>query len=671
MSILQKILGILYLAAGIAKAFPSIENIGETLALAAKANEGSMVEGLSLSLANNSGLVSFIIGVIFVVSGLMLITNKGPVKKALGLQLFLIIGFVTILHRAFPGIWVADGLFFIAGLALLRHHAQPKDLDKITTTSRNWETVGDRTDVQDEFAEEYDAVVVGGGGSGLTAALKLKDKKVLVLERHALFGGNARYEIENGLRHPTAGVCFKDPIEGTEMADLLKEVGLWEKWRVTGTDMVVVFDTKLLMSCLHEILIAVFKQPKELLNPKLWGLTLNLFGSAIVGQRYILAEKKLGDPIFAELYEFLDNFTPYGGKFPEMPWRENCQWTREEMEMLDEISLYTYLFEPEKLNHIPANLKPAKKFGRLVHDAVDTTLRVECLSLKQVSAYVGLHFLMGYLRGVLVTLPGGNGAISRAIQDKLTDYDNIQLAAECEVTQVHSTDDEATVTFKQAGKTVTVRSAAVIWAAPKHKAADIIECLPDTQKEKIKQVEHHDYCVANIYIKQPVFDQYFGGYVIEPYQATRDLEWVKGGICMIPNWLDPTFSKDYGIVTMLKPIASDDDQGKLSDDLAEQIRTQAATEMATIMNTVDIPATQIEDVKVWRWPGALCVAKVGQCKDNTIADASMPYKRIAFANQDSVGIGNFESGVYSAFRAAEYVQTLSPMKSTKAEPQPA
>jgi spermidine dehydrogenase len=107
-----------------------------------------------------------------------------------------------------------------------------------------------------------------------------------------------------------------------------------------------------------EITSALLKQPKELLNPSLWGLTANLLFSAITGKPFISAEKKLGDPMFAELFHYLSGFTPESGKYPAMPWRDGCDWTREEMEILDSISLHDLLFDSATRGILPRDLIP-------------------------------------------------------------------------------------------------------------------------------------------------------------------------------------------------------------------------------------------------------------------------------------------------------------------------
>src|ERR1043166_7142726 len=57
----------------------------------------------------------------------------------------------------------------------------------------------------------YDAVIVGGGMSGLASAYFLKDKKILVLEKEGRTGGHARRETWDGLFYPVAAVYMCEP----------------------------------------------------------------------------------------------------------------------------------------------------------------------------------------------------------------------------------------------------------------------------------------------------------------------------------------------------------------------------------------------------------------------------------------------------------------------------
>ncbi|WP_170940662.1 DUF6041 domain-containing protein [Pseudoalteromonas sp. NBT06-2] len=653
----QYFFGILYVLAGIAKAFPELENVPVILHNAATVNMGTNVEGLSLLLAQYGQTVNIFIGFLLAISGMFLLINHRLVKWVIYGQMIMMCFFVAILFRSQPQVIVLDSVFFIAAIYMLRYHNRFRIVQSPSFQSENFENHITQPPCEPtKFDDYYDVVIVGAGASGLTAAYELQDKKVLCLEKSIFFGGNARYETSHEIKYPTAGVCFQLPYKGTDIANLLDKLGLTDKWKVSDQDTVVFFDTKLLMSCIGEVLTANLKQPLQLLNPAVWKLTFTLTVNWITGKRYVVAPKKLGDPIFSDLYAFLDQFGKNTNKFPSIPWHSKCGWSRQEMELLDSISLYDLLFQPHKIEHIPNKLKPTKKFGRLVQSAIETTLRVECLEVKDVSAYVGLHFLIGYLRGSLVTLPGGNGYITNKIVSELQSNPQVTLASECEIHNIESSAEIADIKFLQNGRQFAIQTANVIWAAPKHSIGNIITDLPQKQCEAIKQIAHHDYCVANVMLSKSVLLQNFGGYVIEPNNINSEYEWCKTGVCIVPQWMDAYKEHGKGLLTLLKPIAPKSAQNKIGTEQFTAIQNKTFEEISELLMTIDIDKNHIENIKLWFWNKSLVVATKEQLKNNIFVNASKNHKLISFANQDSIGIGNIESAITAGKVVADQIR---------------
>ncbi|AZZ94445.1 FAD-dependent oxidoreductase [Hahella sp. KA22] len=516
----------------------------------------------------------------------------------------------------------------------------------------------DETDTSaPQHAGDYDVIIVGGGMSGLSSAWKLRERKLLVLDQRDRFGGAARLEQRDGLLYASGASCFQLPTGDNEVSHLLQDLDLWNQWRSTAEDTLVIFDTKRLIKGLGEVTAALLKQPKELLKPAVWGLTANLLYSAMSGKPFISAEKKLGDPMFADLFQYLNRFTPDSSKHPAMPWREGSDWTREEMELFDSVSLHDLLFNPATRRSLPQHLVPRHRFGSLVKDAVETTLRVECLSIKDVSAYVGLHFLVGYLYRPLVTFPGGNGYIADRIRQRLMSTGSCKFKAGSRAYSITQNQEGVKVCFQQEGKNYYANANALIWAGAKHGALSVVDGLPSQQKSAIAEIEHRDYAIAGVYLKKAALTNYFGGYVIEGDIGGRyPNSWCRSGVCLAANWKDPAYAGDLGVLTLLKPISGSADQGKLDKANFRNLQQTAYGEVRDMLIATGHSPDLIEDIKLWRWPGGLVVSKVGQMKHDVFANASQPVGAVFFANQDSVGMGNMESAIWAGCHAADQVR---------------
>ncbi|WP_163833142.1 DUF6041 domain-containing protein [Spartinivicinus ruber] len=138
MKILQKIVGIIYVLAGLGKAFPQLENVSEVLHNALLANQNTILEGVSEWLYLNSAFINIFVGIALFSSGLVLLINKSLVKAAIIGQILMLICFITILHKAYWQIFIIDGVLFFIALILLLNQLTPSFKDK---KQRNLQTL--------------------------------------------------------------------------------------------------------------------------------------------------------------------------------------------------------------------------------------------------------------------------------------------------------------------------------------------------------------------------------------------------------------------------------------------------------------------------------------------------------------------------------------------------
>src|SRR5579884_240678 len=118
--------------------------------------------------------------------------------------------------------------------------------DYATSNGNTWEVMSDGHRIRDrvyeklpaditDTGEQFDCVVVGGGISGLSAALFAKragggKRTCLVLENHAIFGGEARrnefvVEGQRLIAHQGSAMFFP-PLPGTFLAEFYESIGI-------------------------------------------------------------------------------------------------------------------------------------------------------------------------------------------------------------------------------------------------------------------------------------------------------------------------------------------------------------------------------------------------------------------------------------------------------------
>ncbi|MFI1757784.1 DUF6041 domain-containing protein [Streptomyces sp. NPDC020571] len=125
--ILQRVVGALYILAGIGKFFPQLESVEGRLDDASEANRGTVISGPVDWLDRHPAAVMWFVAVAMVAAGVALLWNhRRLVIAALYGQLLMLVLFVVILVSSVPEILVMDAAFFAAAIYLLyRYHASP------------------------------------------------------------------------------------------------------------------------------------------------------------------------------------------------------------------------------------------------------------------------------------------------------------------------------------------------------------------------------------------------------------------------------------------------------------------------------------------------------------------------------------------------------------------
>lgn len=123
---MQRIVGCLYIVAGIAKFFPEIESVETRLDNASESNTGTFMESFTDWLAQHPTGVMWFVAIAMVAAGAVMLWNqRALVIAALYGQLLMLVCFVAVLVSSEPQILVLDAAFFVAAVYLIhRYHAR-------------------------------------------------------------------------------------------------------------------------------------------------------------------------------------------------------------------------------------------------------------------------------------------------------------------------------------------------------------------------------------------------------------------------------------------------------------------------------------------------------------------------------------------------------------------
>ncbi|VTP68369.1 Monoamine oxidase [Serratia rubidaea] len=176
--IIQRLFGLLYMLAGLAKAFPALENVPAILHQAAIANQDAWYAGATQWLADHGAAVNLLVGVLLFGSGLVLVLNPRWAVRVIYGQLLMMAVFVLLLHRAQPQVIYLDALFALAALYMLRVQHRRKPQTRTFPTRSFSSPAATSPQATSPLDDDYDVVIVGGGVSGLTAASELSGRRV-------------------------------------------------------------------------------------------------------------------------------------------------------------------------------------------------------------------------------------------------------------------------------------------------------------------------------------------------------------------------------------------------------------------------------------------------------------------------------------------------------------
>ena len=427
----------------------------------------------------------------------------------------------------------------------------------------------------------HDIVIVGGGMSGLSCAWFLRDQDFLLLEKEDHWGGNAYLEEYAGQAYAT-GTAYTSKKESGVMG-LCKELGI---------------------------------QPLPIDCPD--GLILN--------REFVPHAWREGLDRLPYPKSVRESFRKFKREMLKVDLMKRAG-ELDAMPLTDLLKGYAPELKVWWDNYGPSN------WGAT---AADT------------SALVGLGDFQDFAADApdeRMTFPGGLGAITRALAERLHESHKDHMLAGATTVAVEQGKSDVTVTYVHEGEVKAVTAKAVIMAAPKFIARRLVAGLPQAQQDAMRKMRYAPYPVVNVIFdfnaNKAVFN---GGYDTWcPGNAFTDVivaDWVVRNL--------PLGGRKNSILTFYTPLREAERARLLTEDGARELAANVLRDWQKLLPGSDIDPLEVH---IYRRGHPMFMAAPGTYT-KLIPAARRHMERIFFANTDSTGPVSMTSGAIAASQRA-------------------
>lgn len=460
--------------------------------------------------------------------------------------------------------------------------------------------------------EQTEVVVIGGGMAGLLSAYHLQDLKPIVLEQDVRFGGNSRGEKFKDSQYSIGAAYFCVPDEGSLTEKLLQDLDLAKYVR-------------------HEEDTSV--RFKHNLNPGFW--------------------KGSTDPKAKDQFEKFNSMLAdiLEKSYPAVPHDDEGDITRDQLNALDSISFEQWLKD---------------NFGE-VHPHIKEYMQLYAWSsfggsISEISAAQMLNFVTAETAGI-VTLPGGNSAISKAVVEKLKALNGPETlrAGSIVIDVVHDAQGVEVIYEDAAGSIQGLRAKACVMASPKFVAKFLINGIPPEQRKAMDAIVYRGYVVANVIlnkrIESPTYELYsLEGEVPEVPMAMsppkRDFTDICFGTWAAKDQVENT------VLTMYMALPYDGARQFLFSPMSHQkYQTKVEKVLPDVLKMLNLTPADVAGVRLTRWGHSMPLARTGMIASGMAEKASAPIAgKVFFAQQDNWVNPCLEVCQETAVLAAEQVR---------------
>ncbi len=450
-------------------------------------------------------------------------------------------------------------------------------------------------------------LVIGGGLAGLSAAYLLKDKKPIILEQAQRFGGNARGESWNGIDYSLGSAYIVQPDAGGRIESFLREIGTLEHARLKDTEDPVIFKNKKY----HH-----FHTGETVSDPK-------------------------AKDQFKRFFDYVDSVyhETNGQKFPYMPYRPDHLAQDEAVsKSLDEKNMYEHMQDI---------------LGEEPHPHLVSAINLFCWSafdthITDISAASAMNFYALEVKPLLLA-DGGNAGIADDLYFKLkAELPAHHLQTEATVFDVRVVDDGVLVTYEnQAQEVCCIHAEYVVMACPKMVVKKILKEIEPIRAQALSQIKYHAYLVANLWLNQPIKDDFYDLFFIGSGDQLEDdprVIYRRDGSSDICYGNYAKIDPDRTVITFYRslPFMTGRDDLYAPDAFQKSLAHFEKEIFDKLLDLLEIDPENIVDLRITRWGHAIPVAQKGLIKSGVYDEIRKPFQdRVYFVEQDNWPLPSF------------------------------